>query len=226
LEPGIAARITALSEPLGPLIVADYFVQQHERTGDDGVGRILFFGFIRPYKGLDTLLRATRILLDDGYPVQLNVVGRPVGEFDAYNALIAKLSLGEHVNLELRWVSDYEAAQYFKLSNIVVLPYRDAPEIDASGVLHLAAAARRVIVVTTVGGLGERVRDGTSGFVCRPDDPDDLARALRNALSLSATESEIITTTAHAAFGLAGAWTDLAGRLTDLYQRALRSADG
>jgi glycosyltransferase involved in cell wall biosynthesis len=136
---------------------------------------ILFFGYIRPYKGLDILLRALSmtILCDKDYI--LNIVGKPVESFDKYQKIIDANGINEKVHCRLGYIPFDEVSNIFCNSSVVVLPYR---HIDQSGVLQLAYAFSKPVIATKVGGFPEVVEDGESGFIVPPNDSAVLAYKL------------------------------------------------
>jgi glycosyltransferase involved in cell wall biosynthesis len=138
-------------------------------------GRIelLFFGFIRPYKGLDVLLGALKLLGDKD--VYLTVIGEYWGN---PKALVEQHADHPHVELHLRYMSDAEAAEYFERADFVVLPYREAtPSAVASVAFHYDTP----IIASRVAGLMDVVIDGQTGILVAPKDPEALANVLRTA---------------------------------------------
>ncbi len=133
---------------------------------------LLFFGYIRRYKGLDTLLeawpkaRARR-------PMTLLVAGECYEDPAEYERLAA--AAGEGVRLMQRYIPDDEVEALFKAADAVVLPYRSATQ---SGVTHVAYALGRPVITTDVGGLSETVHPGETGLVVPPGDPGALAEAM------------------------------------------------
>ena len=134
----------------------------------------LFFGLVRPYKGLDVLLRALALARRE-LPVTLVVAGEFYGDRRPYEALVADLGLGSAVRLLDRYVPNEEVESYFRAADIVVLPYVSATQ---SGIAQIALSFERPVIVTDVGGLAEAVRPGETGFVVPPRDPERLAAAL------------------------------------------------
>lgn len=134
---------------------------------------VLFFGLLRPYKGVDVLLDAWRRMGRTASPAELWIVGLPKMDL---RELRAKAPPG--VRFVDRFVSDPEAAAYFERADVVVLPYR---EIDQSGVLFTALAFGRPMVLTDVGGFSDIARAGAADIV-PPGDPRALARALATLL--------------------------------------------
>lgn len=135
----------------------------------------LFFGFVRPYKGLDLLLDAMTVVAARRPGAVLLVVGEfwePVGKT---RARIRQLKLEDAVRVVDRYVGNEEVGVYFAACDAVVLPYRSATQ---SGVPQMAAALGRPAVVTDVGGLAENVKRTGLGRVVPPGDPGALARAM------------------------------------------------
>lgn len=136
---------------------------------------VLFFGLLRPYKGLDVLLEAWRRLAGDGEAsAELWIVGLPKMDITAL-----KRDAPAGVRFVDRFVTDAEAAGFFRRADAVVLPYR---EIDQSGVLFTALAFGRPLVLTDVGGFPEIAAEGAAELVPRGD-PDALAAALGGLLN-------------------------------------------
>jgi glycosyltransferase involved in cell wall biosynthesis len=129
----------------------------------------LFFGHVRPFKGLDIALRAWKELTVD---VQLVVAGEAWWEKAAeYRALAAAM---KNVSFDFRFIPDSEIATYFAAADVVLAPYR----IEAqSGVALTAFHFARPVIATTVGGLPEII-DGSNGILVPPEDPTSLARAV------------------------------------------------
>jgi len=135
---------------------------------------LLFFGYIRAYKGLTYLIDAMP-LVREKVPAELVVVGEFYEDSRPYRSLAARLGLGEAVRFEERYVGNEEVESYFVASDLVILPYVSATQ---SGIMQIAIAFDRPVVVTDVGGLPEAVVPEKTGFVVPPRDPDALARAI------------------------------------------------
>lgn len=130
----------------------------------------LFFGHVRPFKGLDIALRAWRLLEE---PVTLVVAGEAwwKGE-EEYRALARDLT---NVRLDFRFIPDSEIATYFAACDVVLAPYR----IEAqSGVALTAFHFERPVIATTVGGLPEILEEGGNGMLVPPESPEALAGAV------------------------------------------------
>lgn len=135
---------------------------------------LLFFGFVRHYKGLDTLLHALA-LLRPKLPCQLVVAGEIWGDAGVWDTLITELDLCEQVRLENRYIAEEDIAIYFASADLVVLPYRSA---TGSGVVRMAHSHGRPVVVTRSGALPDAVVDGVTGYVVPAEDPAALAAAI------------------------------------------------
>jgi glycosyltransferase involved in cell wall biosynthesis len=133
---------------------------------------LLFFGIVRPYKGLDVLLRA---LARAPQHVTLTVAGEFWGGTGETEKLIAELGLQGRVTLQPGYVPAGRIPVLFAAADALVLPYREA---TASQNVVLAFSYGIPVIATTAGALAEAVRDGVDGLTCAPGDVDDLARAL------------------------------------------------
>jgi glycosyltransferase involved in cell wall biosynthesis len=172
---------------------------------DDERPVALFFGLLRPYKGLDVLFAAWDGIRD----AQLWVVGMPRMDIDAMRA-----AAPPDVRFVTRFVSDAEAAGVLRRADVVVLPYR---EIDQSGVLASALGLGRALLLSDVGGFGEVARVGAARLV-----PPGDAGALHDALAALLADPTAREQLAHAATALAdGPWSwDVAAQAhIALYER-------
>jgi glycosyltransferase involved in cell wall biosynthesis len=135
---------------------------------------LLFFGFVRPYKGLLDLLAALPAVLSeiDG---EVLVVGEIWGDAALYHDRVQALNLADRVRFVDRYVSNEEAALYFAAADLAILPYRDA---TGSAVLQLAFGLGLPVVATRTGGMREAVDDGVTGFLVDPGDVAGLSRAI------------------------------------------------
>jgi glycosyltransferase involved in cell wall biosynthesis len=142
------------------------------RDAETGTFRLLSFGRLLPYKGLDLLVESLRLL---GPRPGLSV--RVVGSGPESRELAA-LRAQKGVTVENRWVPENEVGALFGWADAVVLPYREASQ---SGVAAVALAAHRYVVATNVGGLAEQLRDEPMAILCQPD-AASLAAGLRRLL--------------------------------------------
>jgi glycosyltransferase involved in cell wall biosynthesis len=135
---------------------------------------LLFFGLIRPYKGLDVLLRALA-LVRQRLPVQLLVVGEFYQDRRPTDALVNELGLADAVRIVDSYVPNEEVEDYFLATDLLVMPYRSATQ---SAIAQIALSFERPALVTRVGGLPEAIDEGRTGLVVPPDDPPAMAAAI------------------------------------------------
>ncbi|MFH1865572.1 MAG: glycosyltransferase [Candidatus Eisenbacteria bacterium] len=135
---------------------------------------VLFFGYVREYKGLAYLLRAMPLILKE-VDVELLVVGEFYDDRSRYDRIIDELSLGERVRVVAEHVPDESVGDYFSAADVAVLPYVSATQ---SGITQIALAAGLPVISTNVGGLPEVVRDGETGYIVEPEDEGELAAAV------------------------------------------------
>jgi glycosyltransferase involved in cell wall biosynthesis len=151
---------------------------------------LLFFGFVRPYKGLDVLLRALPDIITEE-PCTLVVAGEIWGGSEQYKQLIEELNLQDRVSLLDQYIPEADIADYFLASDLVVLPYRSA---TGSGVIKLAYSFGRPVVATACGSLPAAVEEGVTGYIVEPESPLALSQAIslffqrkdRNSMCLAA----------------------------------------
>jgi glycosyltransferase involved in cell wall biosynthesis len=172
---------------------------------------ILFFGLLRPYKGIDVLLEAVREV--EG--AELWIVGMPRMPVEPLRELAAKAP--GKVRFVPRFVTDDEIPAYFERADVVALPYR---EIDQSGVLYTALAFGKPLVLSSVGGFTEvGERHGAARLVA-PGDAGELAGAL-NELIGDPAQREALGAAAARAAATHYSWDDIARRHVDLYRELL-----
>lgn len=127
---------------------------------------VLFFGFIRQYKGLDILLDAIADNRLAQLGVKLIVAGEFYGDSQPYFNQIKRLGIEDRVILKTSFIPDSDVNLYFSAADIVAQPYRTATQ---SGVTQIAYHFAKPMLVTNVGGLPEIVPDGKVGYVVEPD---------------------------------------------------------
>jgi glycosyltransferase involved in cell wall biosynthesis len=153
-------------------------IEAKRRLGiNDAEKTILFFGNIAPYKGLEYLVEAFQHLLAQHDDYRLIIAGRPKN-CEAYWTALREVILGDtlqgRVVLREDYIPDDETEIYFKAADVLALPYR---HIYQSGVLFLGYSFGLPVLAADVGSLKDDIVEGKTGFVFRPEDPIDLARA-------------------------------------------------
>jgi glycosyltransferase involved in cell wall biosynthesis len=171
---------------------------------------ILFFGLLRPYKGLDTLLTAFREV--DG--AELWVVGNPRMDVEPLRRLAGEAP--GRARFLTRFVEDAEIPPIFRRADLVVLPYRDA---EHSGVLYTGLAFGKPLVLSAVGGFPEVAATGAARLV-PPDDPTALAAAL-SELAADPTARDRLAATAREAADGPYSWDAVAAQTLALYRDLL-----
>ena len=139
---------------------------------------LLFFGFIRDYKGLDLLMRAYAKTITNHQSPITNLLLVVAGEFynngAQYGELEKNLQLEGAIDWRTDFIPDDKVRYYFSAADLIVQPYKTATQ---SGVTQIAYHFERPMLVTNVGGLAEIVPNGKVGYVCAVDE-DDIAKAL------------------------------------------------
>jgi glycosyltransferase involved in cell wall biosynthesis len=134
---------------------------------------ILFFGYIRRYKGLHILLDAMPAILKS-VKLKLLVVGEFYDDEQKYRSQIAAMNIQENVLVHSAYVANEEVGKYFSAADIVVLPYVSATQ---SGIVQIAYQFDKPVIATDVGGLSEVVVNDRTGFIVKPESPEAVAEA-------------------------------------------------
>ena len=191
LSEGVAAELRALlpdheiaviPHPAYMVLSADETYEARVRAWREkvacppGTRVVLFFGNVRPYKGVSDLVEASS-LVTASVPAVLIVAGTFFEPIGAYRRQIERLGLADAVRLVDEYIPNEDVAALFAISDLVVLPYRSASQ---SGIVPLAAMFGKPVVATDVGALPNALA-GT-GIVVPPSDPQALGDAIIRAL--------------------------------------------
>ena len=168
---------------------------------------LLFFGIIRPFKGVEDFIAAADLLGEDRSRFWFTVVGETWEGWDLPERLIAESPQRDRITFVNRYVTDAEAAGYFAGADVVVLPYHRS---SSSGPLQIAMAAGLPIVATRVGGLVEATAHYPGVMLAEPSDPASLADAVLRAAELVGRRFQGVTT-----------WADTARSYTELFDGIL-----
>jgi D-inositol-3-phosphate glycosyltransferase len=146
---------------------------------------ILFFGFIRDYKGLDLLLKAFAEPVFADQDMKLIIAGEFYGNRDKYEALIDSLGIRDRLIIKSDFISDPEVKNYFCAADLLVQPYKTATQ---SGIAQIAYHFELPMVVSNVGGLPEIVINDKSGYVVERD-PKQIAEAIQKYFNEKKSET-------------------------------------
>lgn len=139
---------------------------------------LLFFGFIRDYKGLDNLIESMNLLGDEYH---LLICGEVYGSFDKYQELINNYNLNDRVHLFNKYIADNEVAEYFCAADVCVLPYKSATQ---SGIVGISYHFDLPVIATDTGGLKSMIEPFGSGLVIEKSEPQLIKESLVNFFEL------------------------------------------
>jgi glycosyltransferase involved in cell wall biosynthesis len=150
--------------------------EEKKKLGFDTNDKILlFFGYVRKYKGLDILIKAMLELIKSDKNVKLLIVGEFYDAPDSYLNLIKELKIESEVKVINRFVKNEEVGTFYKISDLVILPYRSATQ---SAVLNVSYSFGKPVVAAKVGGLSEFIDDEKTGILVEPESPVALAEGI------------------------------------------------
>lgn len=136
---------------------------------------LLFFGFVREYKGLKHLLNAMPQVKEELKDVKLLIVGTFGDNKEDYMQLICEKKIEDCVRVIDGYTPDNEVEKYFAACDLVVCPYESATQ---SGIVQIAYGFEKPVIVTNVGGLPDVVTDGKTGYLVEPQNPAEIANAV------------------------------------------------
>lgn len=218
-----AAKLRANGTPTGRISVIPHGVLRYPVDTDiadrsRNTVRLLFFGAIKPYKGLDVLIRALGSIRTETLErVQLRVAGPPQMDTTPLRQLASEMGVSESIRWELEFVPHEVVSELFASSDVVVLPYRD---IDQSGVLMSAVPFGRPIIASAIGGFDEILEDGTHGRLVPPDDPEALAKAIEQLADEPERRAEMGSAVAELG-RTTHAWENIAAQTIAVYRTLL-----
>ena len=179
---------------------------------------VLFFGQIDSYKGIETLIDAVAMCVNEDASIMLLVAGKPKRQSDYIQNLERQAVHRipeQNRRLRLQYIPVGEVEMYFAAADCVVLPYKS---IFQSGVIFLSYRFGLPIIATDVGSLREDVIDGVTGFLCRSDSAEDMSEKLKIFFRSDLFCQREHTRTRIRAFAEQQySWTDIARKTNDVY---------
>ncbi len=156
---------------------------------------LLFFGYIREYKGLDLLLDAFNLLLKKNEDITLVIAGFPATKQLSERYTYRLNNFPKHsIIANLNFIPSEDVAKYFLAADYVILPYK---KIDHSGIVHLAYTFGKPIIATQVGDFEETIEEGRTGFLVNSQNAEELANtiihAFKNKCDISRMHEYILT---------------------------------
>jgi starch synthase len=174
---------------------------------------ILFFGRITPYKGIEYLIEAGKLIKQQFPEITITIAGE--GDFNKYRGLIKGDS---HFTVCNRFIPDNEVALLFQKAAIVILPYIDGSQ---SGIISIAGSFKKPVVATNVGNFSEMVKNGKTGFVVAPKDAMGLAKAIVKLLKNDKLRQEM-GENAYNATQERFSWDSIAQKTVCVYEEAIK----
>jgi glycosyltransferase involved in cell wall biosynthesis len=162
-------RVSMLEHP-----TYDFYASK-DKENYDFQYHLLFFGYIKGYKGLDVLLEALPLVIKQIPQIKLTIAGEVYGDERIYLDLIKKYKLKEYINFQNRYIANEEVKDFFLSADVVVLPYKQATQ---SGIIQLAYAFGLPVIASAVGGIPEVITQDKTGSLVVANDPQALAQAI------------------------------------------------
>jgi glycosyltransferase involved in cell wall biosynthesis len=179
--------------------------------------RLLQFGKIKAYKGVDVLIEALhRLTPQERARLDVHVAGKPYIETEPLEALVRAKGLGDCIRFDFDFIDDAMMELLFARADALVFPYRD---IEASGVLMQAVAAGKPVLASRIGVFGELLTDGREGLLVPSGDPEALAGALRRLVAAPGRLAEMREAMSALRDRLPS-WEEIARRTTRIYAAA------
>lgn len=149
-----------------------YYSENFELSKKEYKGnRLIFFGRINPYKGLDVLLEAMKLVVKEKPNTLLSIVGN--GDLSDYKENLSLLE--KNIELHVRWIKDEEVEGFFRESDICIVPYVEASQ---SGVIPLSYSLGVPVIASDIGGIPEQVINGETGYLVSPGNAVELAQVI------------------------------------------------
>lgn len=177
---------------------------------------ILFFGRISRYKGLSNLIKAESLIAK--YIPNINIIIAGQGSFSEFSDSVKN---NRNFHIINRYIPDQEVADLFQKSSVIVLPYIEASQ---SGVIPIAYAFKKPVIVTNVGSIPEVVEDGVTGFIVPPRDVEALANAIVKILQDDDLRKEM-GENAYKKMMAELSWDEIARKTIQVYKTVINSKE-
>jgi glycosyltransferase involved in cell wall biosynthesis len=187
--------------------------EQYNDSAAEVPQRVLFFGRMKKYKGLDVLIDAIPYVVEEVPKAQFVIAGRGA-DLDAH---VEKLKSIPCVTVHNQFLSNRHMGQLLSEASIVALPYREASQ---SGIVSMVFPFGKPVVATDVGALSEVVEDGVSGLLVPPEDPKSFARAIVRLLSDEVLRRRLGAGALQKAQTVLS-WDRIAGLTLDVYKKVI-----
>jgi glycosyltransferase involved in cell wall biosynthesis len=153
----------------------DFYREKELKPKEKLLHRLLFFGYIKPYKGLDILLKAMPGIIKENPDLKLTIAGEVYGDPGIYTGIIEDLKLSDYIDFQNRFIANEEVEEFFLTADVCVLPYRSATQ---SGITQLAFSFCTPVIATNVGGLSEIIKDNYNGYLIEAESPQAIVDAV------------------------------------------------
>jgi D-inositol-3-phosphate glycosyltransferase len=183
---------------------------------DPAYSYLLFFGFIRAYKGLDLLIDAFADKRFRSRKLKLIIAGEFYEDDEPYRELVKRNNLENEIIFFDRFINDNEVTSFFSVADLVVQPYRSATQ---SGVTQIAYHFEKPILVTDVGGLREIVPDRKCGYVVKPV-PVEIANAIEDYFDSNMKETFTLNIKKEKE---KYSWSNMTASITEVYKKSLNN---
>lgn len=192
-----------------------FFTQMMISDRKEEPGSILFFGRIADYKGLPYLIQAETKIAESVPNLKIIIAG--AGTFKEQEYVLQS----PHFELNNKYINDNEVSEYFQRASVIVLPYIEGTQ---TGIIPIAYAFKKPVVVTQVGSIHEVVENGKTGFIVPPKDPDALAEAIIKLLTDDRLRKEM-GENAYRKMKDELSWNEIAAKTIHVYKTVLNSKD-
>lgn len=187
-------------------------------TRDASRLRLLFFGQIKPYKGLDTLIDAVALLPPQARDrLHVRVCGQPYMDMSPILGKIESAGLANTVELRLERIPDSEVDALYSAADAIVMPYH---RIEASGVLSKALAHGLAVIASDTGGFSEFLRHDETGLLCPVGDAAAFGNAIADLIA-DPNRLERLAMNARSLGNTTPSWSEIGARTVELYQHVI-----